>query len=420
MEPKVLVYHPMQQHSFNTALALKHSNIDFEYWTSVYYFENKFVYKMLSFFLKGKTLERMKDRRNPELDLFAHTSCTFLGLLFLLSLRLSRKGVFSSIIRKKLAIAMGKKVGKYIIKNKFNIVICYDVWSYGLIEYIKKKAEDIIILTDYSSIYFERILDIINKDISLNNNRVSYKKVLNYYSKFGSHFRSELKLSDYYLSASSFTDSSLIDYGVKKGNIFRATYGTCFSRKQFYPPQKDILTFVYVGKISYTKGSHYLLKAIQEIGSKAKFVFAGQDADGLINEYINKCDNLEYKGFLTHDKVADLYKDADVAITASLYDGFSLFLVEAASNNLPIICTENTGVCDFVHNYENGLVVKPFSIEEIKRAITFCIENRKKLEKMCLTVGDIVNELTWDSYDSQIRFCIEEICKRKGIKNGQH
>ena len=61
---KVIVFHPMQQHSYKTAEALLSGNLLFSYCTSIYYNPKKLLYKFLKFVLPKKENEKMKSRSN--------------------------------------------------------------------------------------------------------------------------------------------------------------------------------------------------------------------------------------------------------------------------------------------------------------------------------------------------------------------
>ena len=138
---KVIVFHPMQQHSYKTAEALLRGKFLFSYCTSIYYNPKKILYKFLNYVLPKKENEKMKSHSNYNLDKYVKTFNVFYGFLYLLLERIdkSKNCKYTYIMQDILATKMGKKVAKYAIKNKVDLIIEYDTWSYGAIRELKKK-----------------------------------------------------------------------------------------------------------------------------------------------------------------------------------------------------------------------------------------------------------------------------------------
>lgn len=410
---KVIVFHPMQQHSYKTAEALLSGKFLFSYCTSIYYNPKKLLYKFLNFVLPKKENEKMKSRSSHNLDEYVKTFNTFYGFLFLLVERIdkskNKKYVYKlqDIITKK----MGKKVAKYAIKNKVDAIIGYDTWSYGAIKELKNKKSNIKFIIDYSSLYAEEILSIIKNDIEKNPISIdSYSKSLEKFkNEYMKNFIYEKNNCNFFLSASTVTDESLIKYGVNKNNIYRCIYGNYFPKSnQIKQNNTNKLVFTYVGRISYAKGVHYLLSAFSKLNRNDYILqLVGKNVDNINLQLEN--DNINYLGVKLHSEIPDVMKNTDVFVTATLYDGFSLAILEGFSYNIPVICTEKTGIKDYIKNGFNGFIVKDCDSDELVKILNYLLNNKDIVNVMKNNVKNSNNELTWEKYNTDVINAIENI-----------
>ena len=127
MQYKVLVAHPGRQHSFRVASALKKENLLFQYLTTVYYKDKLNWTHIVSFFLKGDSLNRAKKRRCIDLqDSDVTQFKEFLGVILLLIQRIDRKRYFTNRLNNYISKSFQIKVAKYAIKNNVDAIISYD------------------------------------------------------------------------------------------------------------------------------------------------------------------------------------------------------------------------------------------------------------------------------------------------------
>ena len=408
---KIIVFHPMQQHSYKTAIAVKEAGYLYEYWTSVYFSPEKLLYKILSLVIGKSNVKRMRNRANEDLTPYVRTCSTFLGLIFILAGRVTKSRKVTTKLQVLLSQKMGRKVARMAIKNGINFVIAYDTWAHGLINELERKKSSIKVIVDFSSLYAEEIVHTIEKDILLHEtSRDSYLELMEKYKPcYMSLYRTEIEKAHYFLSASTVVDRSLTKYGVKKECIFRGTYGTYF-RRQDSKKRTDCerIRFIYIGRLSYAKGVHYLIKAFLGLNrNDYKLLLIGSDVDGFKNQ-IN-CENIEFVGMVHHDEIPHYLSQADIAISASLFDGFSLALLESAAYNLPIICTDNTGISDYVIDGVNGYKVDSCDEVDLQNAILKVLNQKKDVDLMSIKAGDIVERLTWENYNSEIKKAIQKI-----------
>lgn len=407
---KVWIFHPMQQHSYKTAEALVEEDLLDTYWTSIYYQPNKVIYKLLNLILDESSIKRMKNRKDVKLDPYIKTKYVILGLLFILSGKIDKTGKLSNFLQYTLARKMGKLVARKAMHEEVDIIIGYDTWSHGLIHELKKHNSKIKIIMDYSSLYSEEIIKIIKSDIDKYGSPIeSYQKTLNKYTAtYLQAFRYEKNNADYYLSPSSVVDNSLCDYGVEKDKIFRCTYGSYFKKIAFKNKHYNTVTFIYIGRMSYAKGVHYLIDAFNDIErNDCKLLLVGANTDQLTEKIINP--NIIYVGLVHHDEIPRYLAKSDIVISASLYDGFSLAILEAVAYNLPILCTKKNGAVDYVIDGKTGIAFDIQSKEQILSAVNFLMEHKESISMMSQNVGGILNKLTWDNYEKNVCNAVRSI-----------
>lgn len=413
---RVLVFHPMKQHSYKLAEALLENNMLFSYCTSIYYNPKKVFYKMLDVILPEKEKKKMRSHSNLELTDYVKTFSSFYGFLYLLVQRIDKTAKFKFCYKMQdiLSKKMGKKVAKYAIKNNIDIIIGYDTWSYGAIKELKKYNSNIKFIIDYSSLYAERILSIIKNDMKKNpNSKNSYRKSIEKFkTEYMDSFKYEKDNCDYYISPSSVVDDSLLKYGVSNDKIYRCTYGTYFEKANAIKKvRNNKVIFTYVGRISYAKGVHYLLDAFNKLERDDYILqLVGANVD---NFNLNINSNIIYLGTKLHSEIPNILLNTDVFVTDSLYDGFSLSILEAFSYNIPAICTNMTGIKDYIEEEKNGYVVDAADSKSLIKILNHLLDNKQIIEQMKNTIKNKQNEFTWKNYNKDVHNVISNIINRK-------
>ncbi len=78
-----------------------------------------------------------------------------------------------------------------------------------------------------------------------------------------------------------------------------------------------------------------------------------------------------------------VFSEGGIFVLTSLYEGFSMVIVEAMSNGVPVISYDcPNGPADLIENEENGLLVENQNEEELYKSICRMIED-SALRKRC-------------------------------------
>ena len=148
------------------------------------------------------------------------------------------------------------------------------------------------------------------------------------------------------------------------------------------------LRLITVSRLIKRKGIDHILKALAELrDEKISLLIVGTGSyEDYLKELCSKLklnDIVNFYGYCPREELPKLYNNADVFILPSLAESFGLVFAEAMACGLPIIGAKTGGIVDLVLK-ENGILVEPGGIDEIKEAI---VEMRKKSNDMMQNMG---------------------------------
>lgn len=114
--------------------------------------------------------------------------------------------------------------------------------------------------------------------------------------------------------------------------------------------------------------------------------------------------------------IAELYRGAFVFVSASLYESFSLPILEAMSCGCPVITTDNEGASELVENYKNGLFVEVQNPLDIASKIEKLIEF-PDLRDSLINNGLITSDMySWDNSLKKLLDYFKYVAQYKPIK----
>lgn len=404
---KILVAHPDKQHSYRLAAALKKQGYLQAYITTVYDKEGSLTNKVKNL-LKGKNLKKASSRRTNELnDNEVILYCEIFNLFIIFLSRFPSLLNLCRILRMKLADRFGVKVAKKAIKENCDIVIMYDSTALSCFKYLSKHNNKIIRILDTSTVSHSYMKKTFDKEIELTG--IKYlKKEFSYLwnEKLLKRYDDEIKFSNYFLAPSRVVHESLIYSKVKENQILHVPYGVDIDK--FNPSINTScdgkLKLVFVGQVTCRKGINHLLEVISNFDkNKVELFIAG--AYDKNSEWYNKyCDysNINFLGFVTHDKIVNLYQSADLFVLPSLAEGMALVGLEALASGLPVICSQYSGIDDLIENKKNGFVYNVFDNDSFNNIIEWCLINREKLKIMKLNARSTAENYTWSNYEKNV------------------
>jgi glycosyltransferase involved in cell wall biosynthesis len=227
------------------------------------------------------------------------------------------------------------------------------------------------------------------------------------------------KRSDAIITGSHFSKQDIVDsYGIHPAKIQVVSYGVspCFSpaldpletRKilRKYGIQKPYL--LSVGRLNPRKNIVSIVKIFslmkRENHLPHRLIIVGKK-DFETRKILLSVDKIEHNEdilftWLVPDQdLPFLYREADVFLYPSLYEGVGLPVLEAMRSGVPVVTSDSSGLKEIVG--DAGILVNPLDLSEISRAVLRIISDRD-FRNTCRTRGiSRTEKLTWLSTAQQ-------------------
>lgn len=164
------------------------------------------------------------------------------------------------------------------------------------------------------------------------------------------------------------------------------------------------LTLISTGRLGQRKGYIYLIKALQklkQINKKEffKLILIGKGIEEEKLKQESKGLDIEFLGFISHDKLPKYLNKADVYISSSLVEGMSNSILEAMACGLPIITTDVGGTKELIKekgDQQNGVIIeKTADIDSIIEALIHYLENPNLIKVHGLNSRKIAEQMSW-------------------------
>lgn len=174
-------------------------------------------------------------------------------------------------------------------------------------------------------------------------------------------------------------------------------------------PQRDVVTFITVGRLAPVKNHGMLLRAFHDVAAlhqNVRLVIVGDGPErATLEDWIKHRrieDKISLPGF--RSDVDALLAHADIFVLTSRYEGISIALLEAMRSGLPAICTSVGGVPETVVAGATGLLVDADDHQALVAAMKVLVESRPLREKMGKQGYDhFVREFSLDTMLSRYR-----------------
>ncbi len=170
---------------------------------------------------------------------------------------------------------------------------------------------------------------------------------------------------------------------IKVHTIFSPSYFSANAKKLSKKNKQKI--FLVASRLAKEKNIFYLIDAINLIKEKnfvLKILGDGDQKEKLIS-YVKRL-RLEKKiKFLNYKKnISNHFKESDLFINTSFFEGFPNSVVEAISNNVPVLCSRSHGgVFDIIKNKSYGNLFDISKIENLSSLILDYYKNEKNFLK---------------------------------------
>lgn len=153
--------------------------------------------------------------------------------------------------------------------------------------------------------------------------------------------------------------------------------------KETFVKNSESIKVLFVGKLNAHKGVINLAKAARKIMSKydkVEFVLIGEDwptkygfkeknTGEIVQKIVKNNPRFKLTGKINYAELNEYYEAADICIFPSLWEAWGYTCTEAMSMGKAVIGSKNGGMADAIEHEVDGLLINPFSIEEIEMSL---------------------------------------------------
>jgi len=204
--------------------------------------------------------------------------------------------------------------------------------------------------------------------------------------------------------------TKILSISKKENDIYKSIYDTPDNKFIFIPPyieqkffietknkstpsikgyfEKNKKLLIFIGSGFKTKGLDRAIIAFSSLPEKIRnnfnFAIFGKDKETAYRKLIARF-GLEgsIKIFHGHDNIYQLMREASALIHPARYENTGLILIEALSQNLPIITTDNCGYSSFVQDDKKSIVLhSPFSQQELNFSLEKILSKNNRSNKI--------------------------------------
>ena len=221
-------------------------------------------------------------------------------------------------------------------------------------------------------------------------------------------------------TVSNASKDDLLKFGAKKPiYVIPNTIEINASKIQECNPQQ----FVYVGRLVFYKNLEVVIKAIgiakQEYPKITLFIVGGGPHGKNLEEWVNQLnlqENVKFTGFVSNDEKLRLISTSQALVFPSLCEGFGLVILEAFSQERPVLVSNIRPMSDIVTHGKNGYILDPHDESIWAEYLIKIIKNSYDTHMM----GKNGNKLLVESYDQESMYnkvtgMYNEILKRISV-----
>lgn len=160
-------------------------------------------------------------------------------------------------------------------------------------------------------------------------------------------------------------------------------------------PPRQARTLLFVGQWLPMKGATYLRDGFVELAHRhadVQLICAGTltSAEAVLADFPPVVrSRVQVVPRLARLALVDLYRDADIMVAPSLYEGFGVALVEAMAARLPIVTTRVGVAADALTDGESALIIPTRHAPSIVREVDRLLADPALRERLGEAAGDV-------------------------------
>jgi starch synthase len=217
------------------------------------------------------------------------------------------------------------------------------------------------------------------------------------------------------VTASTFTQRSLIDQGIAPERIVINPYGVDLAAFALKPESHPVrpLRFVFVGQVGARKGIPMLLKAWGALDTSGAELWIVGHVAPRIRTLVSGHRNVVIKGPTSHLRMGALLAECDVFVFPSYFEGFGLVLLEAMACGLPVIATDATAAPDLIVDGVEGFVIRAGDEGALQNRMQMFLLTPSRVLPMGRAARKTAERFTWAAYGDRWATLVHELAQSR-------
>ncbi|MCL7764548.1 glycosyltransferase [Polaribacter sp. Z014] len=220
--------------------------------------------------------------------------------------------------------------------------------------------------------------------------------------RFSKRLRLAVKSASVVVSASTNSQTSFNRFFGINSPLLNETGCYIQDHKKVDKTNKKNLDLLWVGKLDFRKQLPIALQTLKEIDNKDILLHIVGGGDDLVYKSLAKSLGIEkqckWYGLIKHSEVQQLMQKCDLFFFTSVAEGTPHVVLEAISNNLPVVCFNTCGQGDVINKnvgVKIALSNPKQSAVDFANKIEDLFVNREKLELLATNCKQRQIELSW-------------------------
>lgn len=148
---------------------------------------------------------------------------------------------------------------------------------------------------------------------------------------------------------------------------------------------REPITIIFCGQMIARKGVDLLLKAFERLiegGIQAKLLLVGREAElphMLAQVSVKTRQWVDYAGFQAPEDLPQFFRQADIFVLPSRYDGWGVVVNQALGAGLPIICSDAVGAAPDLVDGDNGFIFPAGDGEKLYDALYYYVSEPSRI-----------------------------------------
>jgi glycosyltransferase involved in cell wall biosynthesis len=153
---------------------------------------------------------------------------------------------------------------------------------------------------------------------------------------------------------------------------------------------------VFLGRVSPHKGIHLLIEVFERLNWPIKLVVVGSHPIGGYGRRLKRMGgDVVFTGAASDDEVNELLQNCAMYVTASLWEGLNLPLLEAQACGKPVIAFDICAHPEVVLKNRTGFLVKPLDLNDFADRISMLVKDKKKRKQMGERARTFAKKFDW-------------------------